>query len=82
MAKNAFMKPVKPSPALAAIVGSAALPRTKAIKKLWVYIKSKKLQDKKNKRVINADAALSKVLKGKKKVNMFEMTKLVMRNLK
>ncbi|MBS1655643.1 MAG: SWIB/MDM2 domain-containing protein, partial [Bacteroidetes bacterium] len=41
----AFMKALNPSAALAAVVGSKALPRTEAVKKIWVYIKANKLQD-------------------------------------
>jgi len=76
------MKPVQPDAALAAIVGSKAIPRTQVVKKLWAYIKSNKLQDKKNRRNINADDKLQKVFNGKKQVNMFEMTKLVSKHLK
>lgn len=78
----AFMKPMKPSPALAAVIGAKAMPRTQVTKKLWAYIKRKKLQDKKNRRMINADVNLKKVFRGKNKVNMFEMTKLVAKHLK
>ena len=81
-AKSAFMKPLKPDDALAAVVGSSPLPRTQVVKKLWAYIKRKGLQDKKNRRNINADDKLKKVFGGKKTVNMFEMTKLVSRHLK
>jgi chromatin remodeling complex protein RSC6 len=73
----AFMKPVTPDAALAAVVGSAAVPRTELTKKLWAYIKKNGLQDKKNKRMINADAALKVVFGGKSQVSMFDMTKLV-----
>ena len=78
----AFMKPVKPDAALAAVVGSAPLPRTELTKKLWNYIKRNKLQDQKNKRMINADAKLRPVFNGKSKVSMFEMTKLVNKHVK
>lgn len=78
----AFMKALQPSDALAEVVGSKPLPRTEVVKKLWVYIKKNKLQDTKNKRNINADAALKAVFAGKKTVNMFEMTKLVSKHLK
>ena len=81
-ANSAFMKPLTPSPALAEVVGSKALPRTQVVKKLWVYIKKYKLQDPKNKRNIKADATLKKVFGGKGTVNMFEMTKLVSKHLK
>ena len=78
----AFMKPMKPSAALAAVIGNKAMPRTQVAKKLWAYIKRKKLQDKKNRRMVNADAALKEVFRGKSKVSMFEMTKLVSKHLK
>ena len=73
----AFMAPVTPDAKLAAVVGDKPLPRTELTKKLWLYIKKNKLQDAKNKRMINADAALTAVFNGKSSVNMFEMTKLV-----
>ena len=78
----AFMKPLKPSSQLAEIVGSASLPRTQVVKKLWAYIKRNKLQDSKNRRNINADEKLRAVFAGKKTVSMFEMTKLVSKHLK
>ena len=81
-ANAAFMKPVTPSPQLAEVVGSKPLPRTEVTKKLWAYIKRKGLQDKKNRRNINADANLKAVFGGKATVNMFEMTKLVNKHLK
>ena len=78
----AFMKPVQPDDKLAAVVGSAPLPRTELTKKLWVYIKKNKLQDAKKRTQINADDALKAVFNGKKSVSMFEMTKLVSKHLK
>ena len=77
----AFMKPMNISVDLQAIVGSKAIPRTEVTKKVWVYIKKNNLQDPKQKRNINADAALQKVFGGKKTVNMFEMTKLINKHL-
>jgi upstream activation factor subunit UAF30 len=77
----AFMKPMTPSAALAAVIGSTPLPRTEVTKQLWAYIKKHNLQDPKNKRVINADAALTAVFGGKSTVDMFEMTKLVGKHL-
>ena len=79
-ANAAFMKALTPSSALAEIVGSKALPRTQVVKKLWDYIKKNDLQDKKNKRNINADAKLKPIF-GKNQVSMFEMTKLVSKHL-
>ena len=80
-ANAAFMKPVTPSDALAEVVGSKAIPRTEVTKKLWAYIKKNGLQDKTNKRQINADANLKAVFGGKSSVNMFAMTKLVSKHL-
>ena len=78
----AFMKPVTPDAALSAVIGAKAVPRTEVTKKLWAYIKKNGLQDKKNKRNINADATLKAVFGGKSTVNMFEMTKLVSKHVK
>jgi len=78
----AFMKPLTPSADLAQIVGPKPLPRTEVTSALWKYIKKNNLQDPKNKRNINADAALKAVFGGKSTVNMFEMTKLVSKHLK
>ena len=78
----AFMKPMTPTGPLAAVVGSGNMPRTEVTKKIWAYIKRNGLQDKKNKRMINADDKLKPVFSGKSQVSMFEMTKLVSRHLK
>ena len=77
----AFMKAMTPSAALAAVVGSKAIPRTEVTKKIWAYIKRNDLQDSKNRRNINADEKLKGVFGGKKQVSMFEMTKLVNKHL-
>jgi len=78
----AFMKPMTPSAKLAAVVGSSPLPRTEVTSKLWGYIKKNNLQDKANRRMINADDKLRDVFGGKTQVSMFEMTKLVSKQLK
>ena len=78
----AFMKPVQPDAVLAAIVGDKPLPRTEIMKKTWVYIKKFNLQDKKNRRQINADAALKALFGGKASVTMFEMTKYIFKHAK
>ncbi len=78
----AFMKPMQPDEALAAVVGSSMIPRTEITKKLWQYIKRNGLQDAKVRRNINADDKLLKVFGGKKQVSMFEMTKLVNKHIK
>lgn len=78
----AFMKALTPSAELAAVVGSKGLPRTEVVKKMWVYIKANKLQDPKNKRMINADAKLKPIFGGKAQVSMFDMAKHLAKHLK
>jgi DNA topoisomerase-3 len=71
---------LKPSDALAAVIGSEPVMRTQVIKKLWDYIKAEGLQDAANKRAINADARLLAVF-GKPQVTMFELAGIVGRHL-
>ena len=77
----AFMKPLTPSAALGEVVGTKPLPRTEVVKKIWVYIKANKLQDAKNRRMINADAKLKTVFGGKAQVSMFDMAKYLSKHL-
>ena len=77
----AFMKPMTPSAALAAVIGNKGMPRTEVTRKVWEYIKQNGLQDKNAKTMINADAKLKAVL-GKDQVSMFEMTKIISGHLK
>ncbi len=77
----AFMKALTPSSDLAAVIGSKAVPRTDAVKKIWDYIKANKLQDSKNRRMINADAKLKPVFGGKGQVSMFDMAKFLSKHL-
>ena len=76
-----FMAPLTPSADLAKVVGGNSLPRTEVIKKLWDYIKKNGLQDKVNRRMINADALLKPVFGGKDQVSMFEMAGLLSKHL-
>jgi upstream activation factor subunit UAF30 len=78
----AFMKPVQPDAALAKVVGDEPMPRTEITKRLWAYVKKKKLQDANDKRSILADELLGPVFDGKKKVTMFEMTSYVNKHLR
>jgi DNA topoisomerase-3 len=71
---------LKPSDALAAVIGAEPVARTQVIKKLWDYIKLEKLQDAANKRAINADAKLLPVF-GKPQVTMFELAGIVGKHL-
>jgi len=77
----AFMKALTPSAALGAVIGTKPVPRTEAVKKIWVYIKANKLQDSKNKRNVNADAKLKPVFGNKAQVTMFEIAKYLSKHL-
>ncbi len=77
---NALLKPLQPSPELAAVVGSDPIPRAEVVSKVWDYIKSRNLQNPEDKREILADEALQKVF-GKDRVTMFEMNKHLARHL-
>jgi len=77
----AFMKALTPSAALGAVIGTKGVPRTEAVKKIWDYIKKNKLQDAKNKRMINADDKLKVVFGGKGQVSMFDMAKHLAKHL-
>ncbi len=78
----AFMAPLTLSPALSEVVGNKPLPRTQIIKKMWDYIKKNDLQDKKNRRMINADSKLRPVFGGKSQASMFELAKFVNNHVK
>lgn len=78
----AFMAPLAPSTALADVIGNKALPRTEIVKKIWDYIKKNKLQDNKNRRMINADAKLKTLFGGKSQISMFDLAKIVSKNVK
>jgi chromatin remodeling complex protein RSC6 len=72
---------MKAKPVLAALVGATPISRVEITKKIWTYIKRNGLQDKKQRRFVNADAKLKLVFGGKKRVSMFEMTKLLGKQL-
>ena len=78
----AFMAPLTPSATLAEVIGTKPLPRTEIINKIWDYIKKNKLQDQKNKRMINADAKLKAVFAGKGQISMFELAKVINKHVK
>lgn len=78
----AFMAALTPSAPLAEVIGNKPMPRTQMIKKIWDYIKKNGLQDKKNKRMINADAKLKVVFGGKGQISMFELAKVLSKHVK
>lgn len=69
------------SPELQEIVGAKKLTRPQVVKKIWAYIKAKKLQDAKNRRLINPDAKLGEVL-GKRPIDMLKMAGAISKHLK
>lgn len=77
----AFMAPLTPSETLAEVVGNKPMPRTEVVKKIWDYIKKNGLQDKNNRRMINADAKLKPIF-GKDQISMFELAKIVNKHVK
>jgi chromatin remodeling complex protein RSC6 len=79
--QGGLQRPVQPSPELAAITGSAPLPRSQVVKKMWDHIKANKLQNPQNKREIIADDKLRKIF-GTDRCSMFEMNKHLSRHLK
>lgn len=80
--QSGLQRPVTPSAQLAAITGSAPLPRSQVVSKMWAYIKKNNLQNPKNKREIMADATLRPIFGGKDSVSMFEMNKHLSNHLK
>lgn len=80
-ARGGIAKPVTPSPELAAIVGTAELPRSEIVSKMWEYIKKNNLQNPENKREILADDKLKPIF-GADKVTMFEMNKHIAKHVK
>jgi upstream activation factor subunit UAF30 len=81
-ANAAFMAPVNVSPNLAKVVGEKPMPRTEITKKIWDYIKKNDLQDQKNRRMINADETLKVLFDGKDQISMFDLAKVVNKNVK
>jgi upstream activation factor subunit UAF30 len=77
---NALQQPLRPSEALAAVVGPGPLPRGEVVSKVWDYIKAHNLQNPEDRREILADDTLRKVF-GKDKVTMFEMNKHLAQHL-
>lgn len=71
---------LKPSPALAAIIGDGPFGRGQVMKELWAYIKANGLQDPQDKRTIIADDKLRPVL-GADRVGMFKLAGLVGQHL-
>ena len=77
---SGLQKPLQPSQELAAVIGSEHRSRGEVVSKVWDYIKSKGLQDKTDKRMINPDATLGQVT-GASQISMFKMTGAVSKHM-
>jgi DNA topoisomerase-3 len=75
------MKEMQPDAELGAVIGNEPVARPTAVKKIWDYIKKNGLQDKVNKRNINADEKLLKMF-GKPQITMFELAGILGKHLK
>lgn len=73
---------VDPDQDLAAVIGPQRIPRTELAKKIWDYIHANKLQDQKNRRLVNTDAKLAKVCAGRAQVGIFELTGFINKHVK
>ena len=77
----AFMTALTPSSTLAEVIGNKPTARTEIVKKIWDYIKKNNLQDKKNRRMINADGKL-RPLFAKDQISMFDLAKIISKHVK
>ena len=73
-------KPMKVSKDLAAIIETDISSRTKCVKKLWVYIKSNKLQDPRDGRYVFPDEKMAIVF-GSDRLRGFSLTKYLGKHL-
>ena len=76
-----FQKQHYLSQELSGFLNKKTCSRTAVTKEIWDYIKSRNLQDSKDKRYILADDSLFTILK-KKRIHMFQMTKVVSSHIK
>jgi DNA topoisomerase-1 len=72
---------LQPSPALAAAIGSEAVTRGEATKKIWEYIKTHNLQDPNDKRQIIPDETLAKIFGSSASLNMFKLASILSQHL-
>jgi DNA topoisomerase-3 len=78
--RKAAVGTLKPSAALAAVIGDGVYARTEVVKKIWDYIKANNLQNPADKRSIQADAKLQAVF-GKDQASMFELAGIIGKHL-
>jgi DNA topoisomerase-3 len=78
--RKAAVGTLKPSAALAAVIGDGTYARTEVVKKIWDYIKANNLQNPADKRSITADGKLQAVF-GKEQATMFELAGIIGKHL-
>ena len=78
--QNALQKPVNLTGELENVVGKGPMTRAQVTSKVWDYIKKNDLQAKDDKRMIEPDDKLGKVI-GNEKISMFKMTAAVSKHL-
>jgi DNA topoisomerase-3 len=78
--RKAAVGTLKPSAALAAVIGDGTYARTEVVKKIWDYIKANNLQNPTDKRSITADSKLQAVF-GKDQATMFELAGIIGKHL-
>jgi DNA topoisomerase I len=79
--KTKIMPPVRVSKELSAIIGAQEMTRAEVLKKLWEYIKTHKLQDENNKRLIKPDSKLAQVFGSSETLDMFKMPAIINKHL-
>jgi len=72
---------MKPTGALAEIIGHDPVSRLDVPKKVWEYIKKNGLQDANNRQMINPDAKLGRVFGSTEPINMFKINKPINQHL-
>ncbi|KAF3323992.1 upstream activation factor subunit spp27-like isoform X1 [Carex littledalei] len=75
-----FTKLCSLSPELQDLVGETTLARTEVVKRLWVYIREKDLQDPKNRKKIICDEKLKKLF-NVNAIDMFQMNKALTKHI-
>lgn len=79
-ANNALNQKVNYSDELAEIIGKPPMARSEITSKLWEYIRKNDLQAADDRRQIDPDATLAKVI-GKDRISMFKMTAEVSKHI-